>query len=59
MRAHLDKVSQEHSELSKVIAEAATRMAEFKEAQKKDFKKVMKLSSCCFQHSETLFVLYE
>ncbi|KAI0227721.1 Proline-serine-threonine phosphatase-interacting protein 1 [Lamellibrachia satsuma] len=39
MRAHLDKVSQEHSELSKVIAEAATRMAEFKEAQKKDFKK--------------------
>ena len=42
MKSHLHKVSQEHADLSKAVLDAATRVAEFKEAQKKDFKKVPK-----------------
>jgi len=42
MKSHLNKVSQEHADLSKAVLEAANRVAEFKEAQKKDFKKVHK-----------------
>ena len=42
MKSHLDTVAQEHSELSKAVNEAAARVADFKKAQKTDFRKVQK-----------------